>query len=128
MILMQVVFVVCCLFNVNKVGYVGMLDLLVMGILLIVLGEVIKIVLFVMEGEKVYWFVVCWGECMDMLDVEGKVVVIFEICLDFVYIEVVLDQFIGDIEQVLLVYFVIKVDGEWVYDLVCDGEMVELEL
>lgn len=83
-------------------------------------------VLFVMDGCKVYWFEVIWGVEINMDDIEGEVVVILDVCLFVGVILGVLGEFIGIILQVLLKFFVIKVVGECVYDLVCDGEVVEL--
>lgn len=53
---------VCGLFWVKKVGYVGILDFFVLGVFFIVFGEVMKIVLKMMDCIKVYMFMVKWGE------------------------------------------------------------------
>ncbi len=123
----QAVSAVRRLFNANKAGHAGTLDPLATGILPIALGEATKTVPFAMEGEKAYRFAVRWGERTDTLDAEGKVVATSEIRPDPAHIEAVLDQFIGDIEQVPPAYSAIKVDGERAYDLARDGETVELE-
>lgn len=124
--LIDVVGCVCWVLDVKKVGYVGMLDFDVMGVLVIVLGEVIKIVLILMDVLKVYDFWVNWGVQILIDDVLGQVIDIVDSCFDVDQICVVLGVFVGDIMQVLLNVLVVKVDGECVYDFVCDGEVLEL--
>lgn len=126
MILIVVVNKVCWVMVVKKVGYVGMLDFEVMGVLVVVLGEVIKIVFYIIDSLKVYMFMVWLGVVMNMDDVEGEVIVILDLCFFDDDIKVVFGQFVGDIMQVLFKFLVVKIDGECVYKLVCDDEDFEI--
>lgn len=60
-----------CIYNVNCVGYIGVLDLLVIGMLLICFGEVIKFLQYLLDFDKCYCVIVCLGQCMDIFDVDG---------------------------------------------------------
>src|SRR5918997_6458566 len=62
------------LFDAQKAGHAGTLDPLASGSLPIALGEATKTVGFVMDGRKVYRFIVRWGEETSTDDTEGPVV------------------------------------------------------
>lgn len=71
------------------------------------------------------WF----GIMMDIYDVVGEVVV--EVMFEGVMIDVickVMVDFCGMLLQMFFVFFVKKVGGCKFYELVCKGEMVELDL
>lgn len=123
----QVLQVVCWLFWVVKGGYIGVFDLLVMGLLLLCFGEVMKLVGYLLGLCKVYVVICQLGVIMIIGDWEGEVVIWWIVLvLDVVCIEVVLVLLCGCIWQVLLVYLVIKQGGELLYLKVCCGEVVEV--
>lgn len=111
MMLIVVVNKVCWVLGVKKVGYVGMFDFEVIGVLVVVLGEVIKIVFYIIDVLKVYEFMVIFGKVINIDDVEGEVIVMFDLCLLDDEIKDQLGQFIGDIMQVLFKFLVVKIDG-----------------
>jgi len=114
------------LFKPQKAGHAGTLDPLASGLLPIAFGEATKTVPYVVDGRKVYRFTVRWGEATETDDTEGEVVETSDVRPTVEQIEAVLEQFIGDIEQVPPRYSAIKVGGERAYDLARDGETVEL--
>ncbi len=114
------------LFNARKAGHGGTLDPLATGILPIAFGEATKTVQWVMEGEKGYTFTVRWGEARDTDDAEGEVIATSEKRPSPMEIESVLDDFIGEIEQLPPRFSAIKINGERAYDLARDGEDVQL--
>ena len=115
------------LFKAQKAGHAGTLDPLASGILPIALGEATKTVPFAQEGAKIYRVTIRWGDATTTLDSEGEVTATSDVRPDREAIEAVLDQFVGDIEQVPPAFSAIKVDGERAYDLARAGETVELD-
>jgi tRNA pseudouridine55 synthase len=114
------------LFQARRVGHAGTLDPLASGCLPIALGEATKTVAFVMEGRKVYEFVVRWGEERDTDDAEGQVAATAASRPSPEAIRALLPRFTGTIAQVPPRFSAIKVEGERAYDLARDGEVVEL--
>src|SRR5262249_29296974 len=107
-------------------GHAGTLDPLASGCLPIALGEATKTVAFVMDGRKIYQFVVRWGEERDTDDAEGRPVATAPERPSADEIGKVLTRFTGRIEQVPPRFSAIKVEGERAYDLARFGEVVEL--
>src|SRR6202008_3196543 len=60
------------LFKPKRAGHAGTLDPLASGCLPIALGEATKTVPFVMDGRKIYSFMVRWGEERDTDAGEGR--------------------------------------------------------
>lgn len=115
------------LFQAQKAGHGGTLDPLATGILPIALGDATKTVPFTMDATKTYDFILCWGESRDTIDAEGAVTAASDVRPSRAQIEAILPGFIGDIEQVPPRYSAIKVDGKRAYDLMRQGEQVELK-
>jgi tRNA pseudouridine55 synthase len=122
----QAVAMVKRLFAARRAGHAGTLDPLASGCLPIALGEATKTVAFVMNGRKVYQFVVRWGEERDTDDAEGRLVETAPERPSASEISKVLNSFTGTIEQVPPRFSAIKVEGERAYDLARFGEVVEL--
>jgi len=114
------------LFKPEKAGHAGTLDPLASGLLPIAFGEATKTVPYVVDGRKVYRFVVRWGQETATDDAEGEIVATSDLRPARADIEALLAQFIGEIQQVPPRYSAIKVGGERAYDLARDGEVVEL--
>jgi tRNA pseudouridine55 synthase len=122
----QAVAMVKRLFTARRAGHAGTLDPLASGCLPIALGEATKTVAFVMDGRKIYQFVVRWGEERDTDDAEGAVVATAPERSSADQIRKVLPRFTGTIEQVPPRFSAIKIEGERAYDLARFGEVVEL--
>ena len=123
----QIVAEVKRLFQAQKAGHGGTLDPLATGVLPIAFGEATKTVEYVMRGQKVYRFSVKWGESRDTDDCEGAIVAESAVRPSAPDIESILDQFIGDVEQVPPAYSAIKRDGRRAYDLARRGIDPKLE-
>lgn len=83
---------------------------------------------YLLDFDKCYWVIVCFGQCIDIFDVDGQIV---EECLVIFSVEqlvVVLDIFCGDIEQIFLMYLVLKYQGKKLYEYVCQGIEVLCEV
>ena len=115
------------LFDARKAGHAGTLDPLASGLLPIALGEATKTVNFIMEGRKLYSFIMRFGIETDTDDAEGEIVATSDHRPDDAAISAVLSEFTGDILQVPPRFSAIKIDGERAYDLARDGEDFEME-
>jgi tRNA pseudouridine55 synthase len=115
------------LFAAKRAGHAGTLDPLASGCLPIALGDATKTVPFVIDGRKIYRFVVRWGEERDTDDAEGKVVASSDVRPTAEAITALLPGFIGAIEQVPPRFSAIKIEGERAYDIARDGEEFELK-
>jgi tRNA pseudouridine55 synthase len=114
-------------FQAKRAGHAGTLDPLASGLLPIALGEATKTVPFVMDGRKIYRFMVRWGEERDTDDAEGRVTASSAERPSAQAIRALLPRFTGEIAQVPPRFSAVKVEGERAYDLARDGEVVELE-
>jgi tRNA pseudouridine55 synthase len=115
------------LFAAKRAGHAGTLDPLASGCLPIALGDATKTVPFVVDGRKVYRFVVRWGEERDTDDAEGRVVAASDARPAPEAIAALLPGFVGAIEQVPPRFSAIKIEGERAYDIARDGEEFELK-
>ncbi|MCB1425528.1 MAG: tRNA pseudouridine(55) synthase TruB [Zhengella sp.] len=114
------------LFNAQKAGHAGTLDPLASGMLPIALGDATKTVPYVMEGEKVYTFIVAWGEERSTDDLEGAVTATSDNRPTRAEVEAILPGYLGIIMQVPPQFSAIKIDGERAYDMARDGEDVDI--
>ena len=115
------------LFSAKRAGHAGTLDPLASGGLPVALGEATKTVPFVMDGRKRYRFTVRWGEERDTDDSQGKVTATSEARPSEEAIRALMPRFIGAIEQTPPQFSAIKIQGERAYDLVREGETVDLK-
>src|SRR5690349_16936919 len=111
----------------TKVGHGGTLDPLASGVLPIALGEATKVAGRMLDASKIYEFTVGFGEETDSLDLEGQVVATSDVRPARDQIELILDFFRGEIEQVPPVYSALKVEGKAAYARARAGEQVELK-
>ena len=114
------------LFNAQKNGHCGTLDPFATGVLPIAFGEATKLIPYVTDGEKEYEFVLYFGEETDTLDTEGQVVAISDVIPSEAEIRAVLSEFVGEIIQIPPAYSAIKIDGKRAYNLVRQGEEVQI--
>jgi tRNA pseudouridine55 synthase len=115
------------LFAAKRAGHAGTLDPLASGCLPIALGDATKTVPFVVDGRKIYRFMVRWGEERDTDDAEGRVVTASDARPAPEAIAALLPGFVGAIEQVPPRFSAIKIGGERAYDIARDGEDFELK-
>ena len=115
------------LYQAQKAGHAGTLDPLATGILPIALGEATKTVPYVMEAEKTYRFTARWGQATSTDDSEGEVIQTSDERPNRAAILDILEDYIGEIEQVPPKFSAIKVNGNRAYDLAREGEEVVLK-
>ena len=110
-----------------KAGHGGTLDPLATGLLPVALGEATKTVSYVMDGLKVYRFVVRWGEARTTDDAEGAVTAESDVRPGEAEITTALARFVGDVEQVPPTFSAVKVEGRRAYALARADVPVALE-
>jgi tRNA pseudouridine55 synthase len=113
-------------FKVRKAGHTGTLDPIATGLMLVCLNEATKIAGLVESFDKEYIVTAKLGESTDTYDSEGKAVRSADpsaISLD--NIRQVLQEFVGEIEQVPPMYSAIKMNGQPLYKLARKGIEVE---
>ena len=114
-------------FDARKAGHGGTLDPLASGVLPIALGEATKTVSYVMHGVKRYRFTLKWGEATTTDDGEGEVVERCALRPGEAEIQAVLNQFVGEIEQVPPTFSAIKIAGRRAYDMARANQDFELQ-
>ncbi len=113
-------------FGMQAVGHTGTLDPAASGVLLLCLGRATKFARFFEALEKCYWTVLQLGTCTDTQDATGEVT---RSCVvppvDREQVERVLERFRGVIEQTPPMYSAVKYQGQRLYKLARQGQVVK---
>ncbi|SEL65636.1 tRNA pseudouridine(55) synthase TruB [Acinetobacter sp. DSM 11652] len=116
------------LYRAEKGGHTGALDPLASGLLPICLGEATKFSHFLLESTKRYQTTIQLGNSTTTGDVEGEVLLEAQpIELNEDKIQGVIQQFVGDIQQVPPMYSALKKEGRPLYELARKGIEIERE-
>ena len=114
------------LFKARKAGHTGSLDRLASGLLPLCLGEATKISGFLLDADKRYLTTIRLGVVTSTGDAEGDVLERREPpALKRESIDELLDEFVGDIEQIPPMHSAIKHQGQRLYKLAHQGLVVE---
>ena len=111
----------------KKVGHTGTLDPMATGVLVVCIGQGLKLVELLTDHDKEYIAKVRLGIETDTLDITGNILKeegIKEYSKEEV--ETVLKGFVGKIKQEVPKYAAIKVNGKKLYEYARNGEEVEL--
>ncbi len=113
--------------NTKKVGHAGTLDPDATGVLVIGLGKATRLLTFIVADNKTYQATIRLGQSRTTDDAQGEIIETKH-CAQITEeaIKKELDKFVGDIQQIPSSVSAIKVDGKRAYDLVRQGEKVEL--
>lgn len=118
---------VCKRFNTRKVGHTGTLDPIATGLMVLCIGEGLKLVELLTHHNKEYIAKVRVGIKTDTYDITGKVI---DERKDFILNEEVLkdalNSFIGEYYQTVPIYSSIKVNGKKLYEYARNNEEVSL--
>ena len=109
-----------------KVGHMGTLDPMAMGVLPVAVGKAARLFDILMNKKKGYSAQVSFGSETDTLDGEGAVIAQTDILPTAAQLKCACSAFIGDIEQVPPVYSAKSVGGVKAYKLARSGTEVEL--
>ena len=113
-------------FNTRKVGHLGTLDPIATGVLIILLGEAVKLNDLVLNDTKEYIATAKIGIETDTLDITGNVLKESSHIPAKEEIETVLKSFLGKNLQEVPLYSSVKVNGMRLYDYAREGIEVEL--
>ena len=113
--------------NTKKVGHAGTLDPDATGVLVVGLGKATRLLTFIVADNKTYQATIRLGQSRTTDDAQGEIIET-KTCekVSEEAIKQELDKFVGDIQQIPSSVSAIKVDGKRAYDLVRQGEKVEL--
>lgn len=122
----DVVNIVGKILGTKKIGHTGTLDPMATGILVLCMGNSLKLVELLMNHDKEYVAKIRLGIETDTLDITGNVLK-EERCPDISapYLEEVLKKFVGKMEQVVPKYAAIKVNGKKLYEYAREGIEIE---
>jgi tRNA pseudouridine55 synthase len=113
------------LYNARKAGHCGSLDPLATGVLPICLGEATKFSSYLLGANKTYRAGCRLGQTTASGDAEGEILETAPVQVDATQIEAVLEEFVGEIDQVPPMYSALKHQGKRLYQLAREGKEVE---
>src|SRR5579862_1438003 len=104
--------------NTRRIGHLGTLDPIATGVLPLVIGRATRLAQFYTRGDKVYEAVVRFGFATDTYDRAGSPISVpVEPQLDVAALELLLDNFRGEIQQTPPPVSAKKVGGVRAYTL-----------
>ena len=110
----------------SKAGHTGTLDPLATGVLVVCLGEAVKLQQFLVEGDKAYQATAAFGTATETEDAEGRVVETGDPTrVDEAALRAALPRFVGEIEQVPPMYSAVRVGGRRLHEAARAGAAVE---
>jgi tRNA pseudouridine55 synthase len=116
------------LFKAAKAGHTGSLDPLATGLLPICFGEATKMSAFLLDADKRYRVTVKLGETTTTADAEGEIVETHDPSgVTEARIREVMEEFLGEQQQLPPMYSAVKHKGERLYKLARQGIEVERE-
>lgn len=114
--------------GIKKVGHTGTLDPLACGVLPVCIGSATKISEYLLNKDKVYKVKLKFGVLTDTFDCEGKVIREDKnFRSNESEIIKVLQNFVGEYDQVPPNYSALKINGQRAYDLARKGIEFSLE-
>lgn len=114
------------LFDAKKAGHTGSLDPLATGVLPVCLGDATKLSSYLLDADKQYQVTCQLGVITDSGDSDGNVVDELPIPeFDVDTLNNIIQQFIGEIEQVPPMFSALKHQGQPLYKLARQGINVE---
>ena len=113
------------LFQARKAGHTGSLDPFATGMLPICLGEASKTAGFMLDASKTYIAAAFLGKATATGDIEGQISREMKVPdLNDTQINAVLNEFLGEIEQIPPMYSALKHQGQPLYKLARAGQEV----
>lgn len=114
--------------GIRRAGHTGTLDPRASGVLVILVGPAVRLSEFVSASDKRYQATIRLGSSTDTYDAEGEITDVFSVDdLTEEHFNEILQQFVGEIEQVPPPYSAVKVKGRKAYEMARKGEEVNLE-
>jgi len=113
------------LYSARKAGHCGSLDPLATGVLPICLGQATRFSSYLLGASKTYRATCRLGQTTTTGDAEGEVIDTRALAFERQDVARVLQQFVGEIEQVPPMYSALKHEGRRLYQLAREGKQVE---
>jgi tRNA pseudouridine55 synthase len=113
--------------GVKRVGHAGTLDPMASGVLLVLLGQAVRVSEYLMDLPKSYRATLRLGVSTNTYDAEGEVTAERPVEVSEERLREVLAEFEGEIRQVPPAFSAVKVGGERAYKLARKGEEVALK-
>lgn len=115
------------LYKAEKAGHTGALDPLATGVLPICIGEATKVAGYLLGNDKAYDVTARLGCTTDTDDAEGQILLQRTVGVySKARIEQLLQEFIGNIQQVPPIYSALKQGGEPMYVKARRGDVIDL--
>ncbi len=112
--------------GVAKAGHAGTLDPAATGVLVVCLGDAVKLQQFLSDGDKGYRATVAFGAATDTEDAEGTVTARGDpSALDETAVRRALAAMVGEQEQVPPMYSAVRVGGRRLHEAARAGETVD---
>jgi tRNA pseudouridine55 synthase len=113
--------------GIRRAGHTGTLDPRASGVLVILIGPAVRLSEYVSASDKRYQATIHLGSSTDTFDAEGRITDSSPIDdISEEKFNEMLQQFVGEIEQVPPPYSAVKVQGRKAYEMAREGEEVEL--
>ena len=114
--------------GIRRAGHTGTLDPRASGVLVVLIGPAVRLSEYVSASDKRYQATVRLGSSTDTYDSEGAVTGSYSVDgITEERFDEVLQNFVGEIEQVPPPYSAVKVHGKKAYDFAREGEEVDLQ-
>lgn len=114
------------LLNTKKIGHLGTLDPLATGVLVIAVGDALKVISLVEAHKKKYEATIKVGLQTDTLDITGNVLASSDKRISKEALTEVLDSLLGDNMLAVPKYSAVKVAGKKLYEYARNNEEVVL--
>ena len=112
--------------HIKQIGHSGTLDPFATGVLPVCIGKSTRLIEY-LDDDKEYIATVKFGADTDTYDLEGQILKTYETKISKSQLEMVLDDFKGEIEQYPPKYSAIKVNGKKLYEYARKGQEVEIK-
>jgi tRNA pseudouridine55 synthase len=115
--------------DMRRIGFVGTLDPLATGLMILAIGEATKLIPYLEKTDKIYEVVIALGAVSNTYDANGVIKEVLDAkkpALDLIR-EVLKQEFSGACEQQPPIYSAIWIEGKRAYDLARKGQEVVLK-
>ncbi len=114
--------------GIRRAGHTGTLDPRASGVLVVLIGPAVRLSEYVSASDKRYQATIRLGSSTDTYDSEGTVTGSHPVeGITEEHFDEVLQNFVGEIEQVPPPYSAVKVHGKKAYDFAREGEEIDLQ-
>lgn len=114
--------------GIRRAGHTGTLDPRASGVLVVLIGPAVRLSEYVSASDKRYQATIRLGSSTDTYDSEGTVTGSHSVDgITEERFDEVLQNFVGEIEQVPPPYSAVKIHGKKAYDFAREGEEVDLQ-